>query len=82
MKMVVALGVPKGAPLLRARELVNLASASAIGFWLVAVLTIFLEASTVMGAILPANGTNTMISIFAGVVANCAIFLHALGTIR
>lgn len=58
MEVIVALGVPKGAPLLAAFALVHLSSASTIGIGLVAVSTIVTEFA-VSGAVLPADGANS-----------------------
>jgi hypothetical protein len=81
MEIVMALGVPKCAPFLAALALVHLTSTSAIGIRLIAVGSIVTEAS-VMGAILPANGTDARKSAFAVWVAKGAILLLVLGAGR
>lgn len=58
MEAIVALGVPKGAPLLAATALMHLSSTSAIGVGLVAVSTVVTEFA-VFGAVLPADGADS-----------------------
>lgn len=58
MEVLVARGVPEGAPLFAALALVDLTGTSAVGVRLVAVGTIVTEAS-VVGAVLPADGADT-----------------------
>ena len=58
MEVFVALGVPELAPLFTMAALVNLASATPVGVRLVAIGTVIAE-SCVVGAVLPADGTNT-----------------------
>ena len=69
-----ALGVPQGAPFLAAHALVHLTSSTAIGIWLVAVGAVVTEAAVVW-AVLPANWTNTRVSILTVGVAESAILL-------
>ena len=80
MEAVVALGVPKGAPLLAAAALVNLASTATIGVRLVAVGTIVTELRVVR-AVLPADWTDAGEAILALVEAESSILLHARGAV-
>jgi len=58
MEVLVARGVPEGAPLFAALALVDLTGTSAVSVRLVAVSTVVTEAS-VVGAVLPADGADT-----------------------
>ena len=68
MEIIVALGIPKGAPFLASSAFMHLASTSAISIRLVAVVAIITEA-LISRAVLPADGTETGVSIFAVRVA-------------
>ena len=81
MEFIMALGVPEGAPLLAASALVHLASTSAIGIRLVTVGTVVAE-TTIMGAALPADGTNTDEARLAIRVAQGAILLLVISASR
>jgi len=59
MEVCVTTRVPESTPLFAASTLVDLTSTTAIGFRLVAVGSVITEAS-VMGAVLPADGTNSI----------------------
>jgi hypothetical protein len=78
MEVRMALGVPKLAPLLTVTTLVNLASATPVGVRLVAVGAVIAE-SSVVGAVLPADGANSRVAFLAVGVAQSAIFLLILG---
>ena len=81
MEIIVTLGVPKGAPLLAAFALMHLSSASTIGIGLVAVSTIVTE-FTVFGAVLPADGADSLEASLAVVEAKGAILLLIIGAGR
>jgi len=81
MEVIVALGVPKGAPLFAAFALVHLSSASTIGVGLVAVSAIVTEFA-VSGAVLPADGADSLEAILAVVEAKGAILLFIISAGR
>ena len=82
MEGVVALGVVEVAPLFAAwSALMNLACTSAIGIWFIAVSSIVTEAR-VMGAVLPADWTDTREALLAAVEAKGAILLLAIRAVR
>mgnify|MGYP006922971080 FL=1 len=74
MEIIVALGVPEGAPLFASLALVHLTSSTAISVWLVAVGTVIAEACVVR-AVLPADWANTAVAVLAVRVAKSTIFL-------
>lgn len=74
METFVTLLVPKGSPFLAGLELVDLSSASTIGVRLVAVCTVVTEAS-IVGAVLPADGTNTRVAGLTERIAKSAILI-------
>lgn len=81
MEVIVAFRVPKSAPFLASIALVHLSSTSAIGIRLVAVGSIIAEAR-VVGAVLPADGTDSRESGLAEGVAESAILILVLGAGR
>ena len=74
METFVTLLVPQGSPFLATVELVDLSSASAIGIRLVAVCTVVTE-TAIVGAVLPADGTDTGVSGLTVRVAKSAILI-------
>lgn len=74
MEIIVALGVPEGAPLFAASALVNLTSSTTICVWLVAVGAVIAEACVVR-AVLPADWANTTVAALAVRVAKSTILL-------
>ena len=68
MEIIVAFGIPEGTPFLASSAFVHLASTSAISIRLVAIIAIITEA-LVSWAVLPADGTETGVAIFAVRVA-------------
>ena len=68
MEIIVALGIPKGAPFLASSAFVHLASTSAISIRLVAIIAIITEA-LISGAVLPADGSKSRVAILAVRVA-------------
>lgn len=81
MEVFVALGVPKGAPFFTTLALVNLAGATTVGIWFVAVCAIVTE-SLVVWAVLPADRANTRVALLAVGVAKGSILLFIFGAGR
>lgn len=81
MEVIMAFGVPKGAPFLASIALVHLSGTSAIGIRLVAVGSIIAEARVVR-AVLPADGADSGESGLAVRVAESAILILVLGAGR
>lgn len=78
VEVLVALGVPKGAPLFTSSALVHLASSSAVSIRLIAVGTVVAEAR-VDWAVLPADGSNTLVASLAVGVAKGSVLLLVSG---
>ena len=74
MEVFMAFNVPEVAPLLAANALVHLASAAAISIGLVAVGAIVTE-TLIMRAVLPADGTNSTVSLLTKSEAERTILL-------
>ena len=68
MEIIVALGIPKGAPFLASSAFMPLASTSAISIRLVAIIAIITE-SLISRAVLPADGAEAGVAIFTVRVA-------------
>ena len=79
MELIVTFRVPKGAPFLTSVAFVNLTSSSTICVRLVAVGTVVTELA-IMGAVLPADGTNTGVVLLTVGVAKSAILLLIIST--
>jgi hypothetical protein len=74
MEALVARGVPESAKLIAATALVDLTGTTTIGIRFVAVSAVITEA-TVLGAVLPADGTNTIVTCLAVGIAESTILL-------
>ena len=68
MEIIVAFWIPKGSPFLASSAFMDLASTSAISIRLVAIIAIITEA-LISWAVLPADRTETGVSIFTVRVA-------------
>ena len=77
MEIIVAFWIPKRSPFLASSAFVDLASTSAISIRLVAVVTIITEA-LISWAVLPADGTETGVSIFTVRVAQSTNLLFII----
>lgn len=78
MEALVALRVPKCTPLLSTNELVHLASASTVGLWLVAVVSVIVKS---IWALLHADRLVAIVTILANRVADCSMPFHAMRAI-
>ena len=74
MEAIVALRVPERAPFFATTHLMHLTGSSAICVWLIAVGAVIAETSVVW-AVLPADGSDTRVSTLAIWVAEGAILL-------
>lgn len=81
MEVFMAFNVPEVAPLLAANALVHLASATAISIGLVAVGAIVTE-TLIMRAVLPADGTNSTVSLLTVSEAERTILLLVFRAVR
>ena len=79
MEVFVTLLIPERAPFLAFIELVDLTSTSAIGIGLVTVGTVVTEFA-IMGAVLPADGSDTGVVLLTVRVAKSAILLLIIST--
>ena len=77
MEIIVAFWIPKRSPFLASSAFMDLASTSAISIRLVAVVTIITEA-LISRAVLPADGTETGVSIFTVRVAQSTNLLFII----
>ena len=77
MEIIVAFGIPKGSPFLASSAFMDLASTSAISIRLVAIIAIITEA-LISWAVLPADGTETGVSIFTVRVAQSTNLLFII----
>ena len=77
MEIIVAFWIPKGSPFLASSAFMDLASTSAISIRLVAIIAIITEA-LISWAVLPADGTETGVSIFTVRVAQSTNLLFII----